>query len=255
MFEIDKQRFGKFIAELRKQNGLTQKELARRLFISDKAVSKWERGHSLPDITLLIPLANILEVTVTELLECERMERSDTMNTGQVDELVQKAISLSKQERKKATHFNRKRAALYGICVVAACAEAALLLALGYTSDQLMENIFTLEFLFAVVGCYFCLFIKERLPAYYDENQINTYSDGIFRLNLLGVSFNNSNWPHIVQAGRWWSMTGLVVLPLIYLTVSWFFPSAWDFFVRYVLILVTIGGLFIPMYAVAKKYE
>ena len=42
MFEIDKQKFGAFIAELRKEKGMTQKELAEKLFISDKAVSKWE---------------------------------------------------------------------------------------------------------------------------------------------------------------------------------------------------------------------
>ncbi len=46
MFEIDKEKFGAFVAELRKENGFTQKELARQLFISDKAVSKWETGVS-----------------------------------------------------------------------------------------------------------------------------------------------------------------------------------------------------------------
>ena len=69
MFDIDKQRFGEFLAALRREKGLTQKELAQRLYLSDKAVSKWERGLSLPDVTLLIPLSQALGVTVTELLE------------------------------------------------------------------------------------------------------------------------------------------------------------------------------------------
>ena len=47
MFEIDKEKFGLFLAQLRKEKGWTQKELAERLFLSDKAVSKWERGDSL----------------------------------------------------------------------------------------------------------------------------------------------------------------------------------------------------------------
>ena len=51
MFEIDRQKFGAFIAELRKEKGMTQKELAEKLFISDKAVSKWETAQSIPDIT------------------------------------------------------------------------------------------------------------------------------------------------------------------------------------------------------------
>lgn len=68
MYEMDKAAFGAFLAGLRKQKGMTQKELASRLFVSDKAVSKWERGLSIPDVTLLEPLAEQLEVTVTELL-------------------------------------------------------------------------------------------------------------------------------------------------------------------------------------------
>ncbi len=53
MFEIDKEKFGSFVAQLRREKGLTQKDLAEKLFLSDKAVSKWERGLSLPDIRLL----------------------------------------------------------------------------------------------------------------------------------------------------------------------------------------------------------
>ena len=65
---IDREKFGAFLAQLRKERGLTQKELAERLFVSDKAVSKWERCQSLPDVALLLPLAEILGVSVTELL-------------------------------------------------------------------------------------------------------------------------------------------------------------------------------------------
>jgi len=64
MSSIDNKKFGVFLTQLRKQKGYTQKELAEKLFISDKAVSKWERGLSMPDVALLPPLANILDVTV-----------------------------------------------------------------------------------------------------------------------------------------------------------------------------------------------
>ena len=68
MYEIDYAKFGTFLSQLRREKGMTQKELAERLFLSDKAVSKWERGLSLPDIALLQPLADLFEVTITELL-------------------------------------------------------------------------------------------------------------------------------------------------------------------------------------------
>lgn len=65
---MDERHMGKLILSLRKEKGLTQKELADRLQISDNAVSKWERGLSCPDISLLPRLAEILGVGVEELL-------------------------------------------------------------------------------------------------------------------------------------------------------------------------------------------
>ena len=62
---------GKKIAELRKEKNLTQKELAKELHVTDKAVSKWERGLSLPDISILIPLSEILNVSLYDLLKGE----------------------------------------------------------------------------------------------------------------------------------------------------------------------------------------
>ena len=98
MYEIDKVKLGEFISDLRKEKEITQKELASRLYISDKAISKWETGHSVPDITLLIPLAEILGVTVTELLECRRIKGKDTLDVLQTDNLVMKVIGLSVEE-------------------------------------------------------------------------------------------------------------------------------------------------------------
>lgn len=62
---------GNFICEQRKKIGLTQKELADRLGVTDKAVSKWENGRGFPDVSLLSPLSEVLQVTVTEILNGE----------------------------------------------------------------------------------------------------------------------------------------------------------------------------------------
>ena len=72
------EKIGKFICELRKSQRLIQKDLANKLGVTDKAVSKWERGLSYPDIELLIPLANILGVSTTELLMGEKNTSSST---------------------------------------------------------------------------------------------------------------------------------------------------------------------------------
>ena len=71
---LDKEVFGSFIAGLRRERKLTQQELAERLHVTDRAVSKWERGLSYPDVTLLEPLAAALGIGVEELLTCRLRE-------------------------------------------------------------------------------------------------------------------------------------------------------------------------------------
>ena len=71
MDQINNEKVGSYISELRKAKKLTQKDLADKLYVSDKTVSKWERGVSMPSIPLLMPLANLFDFTVTELLKGE----------------------------------------------------------------------------------------------------------------------------------------------------------------------------------------
>ena len=65
---MDAGKTGRFIAEKRKEKNISQKELAERLHITDKTISKWERGLSFPDITILIPLSEVLNVSLYDLL-------------------------------------------------------------------------------------------------------------------------------------------------------------------------------------------
>ncbi len=74
MIDIENSRTGALIQQIRTEKGLTQKQLAERLHISDRTVSKWERGAGFPDLSLLEPLAEALELTVTELLHGQREE-------------------------------------------------------------------------------------------------------------------------------------------------------------------------------------
>ena len=69
---MDNKKFGDFIKELRKEKQLTQKELGEKLNITDKAISKWERGLSFPDIAVLKDLAEFFEIDISELLNGER---------------------------------------------------------------------------------------------------------------------------------------------------------------------------------------
>ena len=99
---MDIYKTGKFIAEKRKEQGLTQKALAEKVGVTDKAISKWERGLSYPDISLLLSLAECLNVTVTEILngnsiEEMKMELSDDILITSTRNYVQYANSKSRR--------------------------------------------------------------------------------------------------------------------------------------------------------------
>ena len=74
---MDQIKIGKFIADERKRKGYTQKQLSEKLEISDKTVSKWERGNGFPEVSLLLPLCNELDISVNELLSGERVSEED----------------------------------------------------------------------------------------------------------------------------------------------------------------------------------
>ena len=79
---MDQIKIGRFIAENRRLQGLTQAQLAERLNITDRAVSKWETGRSLPDAALMLALCEILKISVNELLNGEKvtMENNQEKN-------------------------------------------------------------------------------------------------------------------------------------------------------------------------------
>lgn len=71
---MDRYKFGEFIYQKRKKKGLTQEEMGRLLGVTNKAISKWEVGETLPDVTMLKPLAELLEVSVDELLSQKELK-------------------------------------------------------------------------------------------------------------------------------------------------------------------------------------
>jgi transcriptional regulator with XRE-family HTH domain len=87
---MEPQKTGQFICILRKQRGLTQRELAEAIGVTDKAVSRWERGRGLPDVSLLSPLAGALGTSVTELLAGEPL--SEEERTARGDSVLLEAL-------------------------------------------------------------------------------------------------------------------------------------------------------------------
>ena len=96
---MDKEKFGAYLSKLRKKNGLTQAELAKKINVTDKAISKWERGIGLPDINSIEPLADALGVSIVDIMKSDdtQIETSDE----KAEEAVKNTISLAKLQKKR----------------------------------------------------------------------------------------------------------------------------------------------------------
>lgn len=248
MYDMNKQAFGAFVAGLRREKGWTQRELADQLHITDKAVSKWETGASIPDTALLIPLAELLGVTVTELLLCQRQEKP--MEPEAVEDVVKTAIRYAGGKPKRAWQEKGRWPLWYGLSLVM----GVLGLWANWTWTGIPEALLTPVLLGAIFGAWFCFFTRLTLPEFYDQHPMNMVVDGPFRMNMPGLTFNNRNWPHIVTAGRVWSCAVMAGLPLLSLALGLLCPTLWAAVQLWVILVLTLGGLFIPFYLVGKKY-
>ena len=134
---MNKERLGNFISGERKTLGLTQRDLAARLHVTDKAVSKWERGMSYPDVTLLEPLAAALDLTVEELMACRRQAVTEKKGA---EETMQNLLDISRdsvrQERRRS--WKRLAAVLVLLAVTAAVVAYSLLIVQGEDSTSFL---------------------------------------------------------------------------------------------------------------------
>lgn len=112
---MDNKKFGTFLASQRRAKGWTQAELAQKLNVTDKAVSKWECGLGFPDIKLLEPLAGVLGVSVLELMHGERITQPE-IPAAKAEQALSDAIGTAALQRK----IERKNLALICGCACAA---------------------------------------------------------------------------------------------------------------------------------------
>ena len=190
-------------------------------------------------------------MSVTELLTYQRITPSIPLDNNQVEDLVKAAITYTEEEQSKIFQNRRHWILAYFICLFVCCIELLLM----HLKGELNTNDLIYACMSAFLGGYFCMFAKPKLPTYYDENKINIYSDGIFRMNMPGVSFNNSNWPHVLQVIRCWAVFSMMGYPILSFVLTIFLPAALWQIGSYGLLSLYLAGLFIPVYHVVRKYQ
>ena len=174
---MDQIKIGKFIQEQRKERGLTQMQLADRLGITDKAVSKWERGIAMPDTSIMLELCDILCISVNDLLNGEKinMENNEKRN----EELL---LEMAKElERKNKTIWSAMWAIMTVsiIGLLAGCAIAAFVIPEGIWQAVAFIGIVVVF----LIPCFYALKLEVSVGAYKCKNCgeeiIPTYSQAL----------------------------------------------------------------------------
>ena len=96
---VNQEKIGKFIANLRKEKNMTQQDLAKKLGVTDRAISKWENGRGLPDYSLLQDLCDTLSISINELFSGEKLSKEDYKTKA--EENMSKLINDNYSEKKK----------------------------------------------------------------------------------------------------------------------------------------------------------
>lgn len=224
-------------------------------------------GLSLPDISLLVPLSQALDVTVMELLQGRKLEaeRKDELKLGfsEVERLVKKAVMFSEETNEEKKLRRKKNGPIFAKLLAVSVAEVivcAVLLfyILANERNPLYINCITcfgtLEILGIVFGVHIWLFMKDRLPSYYDENRISEYADGMFRMSMPGLYFNNKNWKPITVVLKKWNAAVLVGVPL-WCIFMLLFIKEWSVALTFSLVVLVIFlfGLFVPVYVAGRE--
>ncbi len=127
---MDQNKIGNFIADMRKAKNITQKQLAEQLGISDRTISKWECGNGMPEVSMMLPLCEILEINVNELLSGERISRNDYHNKAE-----ENMITLVKEKEK--INKNRKKTSLLSMVLILAVVLLLLLMLRIYAGPNI----------------------------------------------------------------------------------------------------------------------
>ncbi len=191
-------KIGQFIASCRKEQGLTQAALAEKLGITDRAVSKWERGRGLPDPSIMLDLCSALDINVNELLNGERIA---------MDKYDKKSEQLMLEMAEKEREYGKKLQAamwvimitsivfLLGVCVIVAFlipeGPLQLVIILITTVIVLAACLFSL-YLEVDVGYYKCKVCGHKFVPTYKEVVFSTHT--LFTRHLRCPECQNKTW-------------------------------------------------------------
>ena len=189
---MDQIKIGKFIAERRKSKKLTQAQLAEKLAITDRAISKWETGKSMPDSSIMLELCDILQITVTDLLYGEVVSMKN-YNKETENKLIEMVKEKEQSDRQLLT-FEW----IIGILSVLVLLIPVMIASYLPMEDWLRITLVIAGFIPALIGLGFALKI-EQVAGYYECKECGHKYVPSFRSVLFAMHINRTRYmkcPH-----------------------------------------------------------
>ena len=180
-------KIGKFISECRKKENLTQAQLAEKLNITDRAVSKWENGKAMPDSSIMLDLCSFLNISVYELLRGEKINMEN--NNQQNEELL---LGLAKELEQKNKIIWKSMWAIMTVSII------ALLAGLTITAFVIPEGVWQLVTILGLcvvflIPCFYALKLEVSVGAYKCKNCgheiVPTYSQALNAMHMGTTRF------------------------------------------------------------------
>ena len=179
---MDQIKIGKFIAERRKKANLTQMQLAEKLNITDRAVSKWENGKSMPDSSIMLELCDILSISVNELLSGEMISME---NNDQKNEQLLLAMAKEVEQKNKTIWMT--------MWVIMGVSMTALFAGISIAALLIPEGVWQLVTILGIciiflIPCFYALKLEVSVGAYKCKNCgheiVPTYSEAMWAMHM-----------------------------------------------------------------------
>lgn len=179
---MDQIKVGNFIAQCRKEKNFTQMQLAEKLCITDRAVSKWETGKSMPDSSIMLDLCNVLEITVNDLLSGEVVTMSN------YNEKLEKNLIETLKEKEKADKQLLTLEIFIGVLVSVLLLSLVFVAAFVHMANLLRICLIAIGLVVFIIGVAFALRI-EQTAGYYEcaecgHKYVPTYSSVLWSMHV-----------------------------------------------------------------------
>ena len=189
-------KIGKFIAECRKNVGLTQVQLAERLGITDKAISKWERGIAMPDSSIMLELCHILNITVNDLLSGERVTMADYNK-----ELENNLLEMVKQKQEADKRLLRTESlagVMAGIPFV-----VGIVIGLFVPMEEWKQVVIVLSSMVPLLVAVPFLLRIEQVAGFYECKHCHHQYVPQYKSVFIAPHFGRSRYMKCPECGKW----------------------------------------------------